>query len=187
MKRSRLKTTPARMATILALILTTGLLLAGSTLVSAARLSPLADPTETVGIFLPRVLRVFDPDWTPEPVPRLSIKSLEHETRNEYVEIANTGNAGQTMTGWRIHSAIGDQWFDFPAGFVLAAGATVRGNSGPDAVAAPPTDLLWQTSYVWLNEGDRAVLYDDAGQVVDEVCYGSGCGGGGPTPQPGSP
>ena len=150
-------------------------LLAGSTQVSTRSGATQDVPKVTVGVFLPIVARVYDPNSTPEPVARLSIKTLQHETRNEYVEIANEGTAGQTMTGWRIHSEIGPQWFDFPAGFVLAAGATVRVHSGPDAFEAPPSDLLWQTSYVWLNEGDKAVLYDDGGQIVDQRCYGTGC------------
>ncbi len=163
------------MAAVLTVTLGLAALLAGVTLVSAGAREVQADPTVTVGRFLPFVARGFDAARTPEPRAKLSIKTLQHETRDEYVEVTNQGTAGQTMTGWRIHSAVGDQWFTFPGGFVLAVGATVRVHSGPDAFEAPPTDLLWQTSYVWLNEGDKAVLYDDGGQVVDKVCYGTGC------------
>jgi hypothetical protein len=48
-------------------------------------------------------------------------------------------------------------------------------HSAPDAVDDPPLHLLWATAYLWNNEGDRAVLYDAANQVVEDVCYKAGC------------
>jgi hypothetical protein len=75
------------------------------------------------------------------------------------------------MTGWRIQSVVGDQWYAFPVGYVLAAGSTVQVNSGPDAVDNPPTDLRWTTAYMWNNNGDQARLYDAHGSVVDTWSY----------------
>ena len=76
------------------------------------------------------------------------------------------------MSGWKIHGVIGDQWLcDSSAGYVLAAGASVRVHSGPDAFENPPADLLWGYAYIWRNDGDEAVLYDDAGRVVDSHSY----------------
>jgi hypothetical protein len=60
-------------------------------------------------------------------------------------------------------------------GYVLAAGASVRVRSGPDAVDNPPGDLFWSAAYLWNNEGDRAVLYDEGDGVVEGVCYLDGC------------
>jgi hypothetical protein len=154
---------------VLALVAGLVVLLTGATLVSASVRQPLADPTVTVEQFLPFVVRNF------VPKADLSIKTLQHETRDEYVEVTNTGSAEQAMAGWRIHSVVGDQWFAFPGDMILGVGATVRVHSGPDAFESRPTDLLWQTSHVWLNEGDKAVLLDEGGRAVDEVCYGTGC------------
>jgi len=75
------------------------------------------------------------------------------------------------MMGWRIHSVVGDQWYDFPADYTLAAGASVYVHSGPDAYSTPPIHLLWGHAYIWSNSGDQAVLYDDLGQVVDSYSY----------------
>jgi hypothetical protein len=77
------------------------------------------------------------------------------------------------MTNWRIHSVVGDQWFYFPSGYTLNAGATVYVHSGPDAFDSPPTDLLWGYAYIWNNDGDEAVLYNDVGQEIDRYGYSS--------------
>ncbi len=75
------------------------------------------------------------------------------------------------MTGWKIQSVVGNQWYTFPSGFVLAAGSTVRVNSGPDATHAPPSDLRWTAAYIWNNDGDEAKLYDSHGYEMDSWGY----------------
>jgi cardiolipin synthase len=121
---------------------------------------------------LPIVVRAYSP---PAPEADLYIEALQYDTSDEYVQITNHGTASEDMTGWRIHSVVGDQWYDFPAGYTLGAGVSVRVHSGPDALDNPPADLLWGYAYIWRNEGDKAVLYDDLGQEVDSSCYGDGC------------
>jgi hypothetical protein len=110
-----------------------------------------------------------------QPTADLYIHSLVYDQSDERVEIRNRGNGAQDMTNWRIHSVVGDQWYDFPSGYTLGAGQSVRVHSGPDALDNPPSDLLWGYAYIWRNEGDKAVLYDDLGQEVDSSCYGNGC------------
>lgn len=75
------------------------------------------------------------------------------------------------MTGWQIHSVTGNQWYDFPSGYSLQAGHWVRVHSGPDAKDEPPSHLKWSGAYLWNNEGDEAVLYDDQGTEVDSWAY----------------
>jgi competence protein ComEC len=65
----------------------------------------------------------------------------------------------------------GDQWYSFPWGYTLAAGAHVRVHSGPGAVDNPPIDLRWTGTYIWNNDGDEARLYDSRGQLVDSWSY----------------
>jgi hypothetical protein len=158
---------------LLVLLLLAGVgLLAGTGLVRSAASAmpgvPLADPTP-VSLFLP-VVQGGSP-----PAPDARITGFVYEGSDEYLEITNQGTAAQDMTGWWIHSVVGDQKFAFPGGYVLAPGARVRVHSGEAALDNPPGDLLWGYAYVWLNEGDRAVLYNRASQVVDETCYGTGC------------
>jgi hypothetical protein len=105
----------------------------------------------------------------------LEIAYLVYDGRDERIAITNNGGQAQVMTGWKIHSVEGSQWYYFPSGYTLAAGATVRVHSGPDAIDNPPSDLRWTTAYIWNNDGDKAVLYNSAGQAVDSYCYKAGC------------
>jgi len=116
-------------------------------------------------------------------ISSVAIGDIRCETREEYVRIDNEGSASQDLTDWRIQSyestdsgcVPAGQWYTFPTGYVLDAGASVYVHSGPDAANNPPTDLKWVGSYVWHNDGDVAVLYDAAGAVIDTYCYGECC------------
>ena len=79
------------------------------------------------------------------------------------------------MTGWYLVSVVGSQTFNFPAGYTLGPGATVRIESYTGAVNNPPAVLFWTSAAMWRNEGDRAILYNNSGTPVSDACYGSGC------------
>ena len=111
------------------------------------------------------------PTPTATPQPMIEITALEYLSQGEYVEISNRGEQNQPMADWRLVSLRGEQSYEFPEDFVLEAGATVMVHSGPDAFDNPPTDLLWCRSYVWHNEGDTAVLYDDLCREVSRWAY----------------
>ena len=100
---------------------------------------------------------------------------MQYSGYDEYVEISNQRASDQDMTGWQIQSVVGNQWYSFPSGYVLAAGSKVRVHSGKDAYSNPPSDLLWTRRNIWNNNGDKAVLYDSAGTEVDSYCYKAGC------------
>lgn len=130
-------------------------------------------------VYLPLIAR-HGPAPTPAPTAELIIASLQPTSGDETITIHNRGIAAQNMTGWAIQSytpdgacePVPDQRYTFPAGFTLAAGATVRVHSGPDAISNPPDDLLWTTSRIWNDRGDRADLLDDQGRLVGTVSYG---------------
>ncbi len=93
--------------------------------------------------------------------------------------IQNSGAAPVDLSGWINQSYGGDtcrpmpdQVFSFPAGFQLAAGASVLVHSGPGAFGNPPGDLLWTSKNIWNNTGDRADLRDAGGHVVSTWAYG---------------
>lgn len=159
-------------------------LLVASSLVSARSSRPMADPTETVAVFLPAINR----DWAQQQ--DVTISKLWYEGQLEEVGLSNNGNDSQDMTGWRLHSVVGDQWYNFPMGLDLPPqeGTNLYVYSGPDAIWylpssdlpwdaqwIPPLELVWTTEYIWDDGGDKAVLHDASGQVVDEWCYGTGC------------
>ena len=116
---------------------------------------------------------------TPTPTPTSTwmpptgcrIAYLQYEGTDEYVRIRNFGLAPQDMTGWRIHSVTGDQWYTFPQGYVLDPDASVWVHSGPDGQDGPPGHLLWTNAHVWNNQGDVARLIDSHGQDVDSWAY----------------
>jgi hypothetical protein len=119
-------------------------------------------------IHFPIVVRGYLPS---APQADLYIEALQYDASDESVQITNRGTAPQDMTGWRIHSVVGDQWYDFPAGYTLATGASVQVHSGPDALDNPPTDLLWGYAYIWRNDGDVAILYNSDDEFVDSYAY----------------
>lgn len=111
-------------------------------------------------------------DTAPQPPPAASgspVQITEHRggSTPEYIAITNTGSDPVALTGWQLHSVRGDQWFAFPAGHVLAAGATVRVYSATGS--APADGLLWTEKNMWNNEGDEARLIDASGTVVSNA------------------
>jgi len=108
-------------------------------------------------------------------VSDLRITILSGTTAPEYVVIQNFGAGAQDMTGWRVLSVVGSQTFNFPSGYTLAPGATVRIESYTGAVNNPPAILLWSTAPIWSNTGDKAVLYDSSNAAVSSACYGNAC------------
>lgn len=88
----------------------------------------------------------------------------------EWIRVKNFGTARRTLTGWVIRDASGKA-FKFPT-FVLPAGGTVTLHTGRGTNTR--TDLYWrQDNYVWNNSGDKAVLRNSAGTLVDSCSWGS--------------
>lgn len=89
----------------------------------------------------------------------------------EFVVVRNGGAAAIDLGGWGLKDESASHRFAFPAGFTLAAGASVTVHTGCGSPTA--TDLFWcnQGSAVWNNDGDTAFLLDPAGNVVDTRTY----------------
>ena len=56
--------------------------------------------------------------------------------------------------------------FSYPT-VILQAGESISVHSGPEASGK----LIWTRKYVWNNKGDKAILCDAAGNVVDVYGY----------------
>jgi hypothetical protein len=79
----------------------------------------------------------------------------------EVVSVTGSGD----MTGWYLISMLGDQRFDFPAGYVLSG--TVHVYSGLRDSPPPGNTLFWTKEFVWDNvQDDDAYLYDCIGRLV---------------------
>ena len=146
--------------------------------------TPTITPTQTPTPTATRTpTRTPTPTATQVPASDVIIGYIKYEGRDEYIRITNQGATSQNMTSWKIQSYANtnggcqptNQWFTFPSGYVLNASASVRVHSGPDAYSSPPGDLLWTTGYIWHNDGDKAILYNAAGSVVDTYCYKECC------------
>jgi hypothetical protein len=123
--------------------------------------------------------RASQPLVTPTPTAVLQadvqITLLSSSTAPEYILLQNLGTAPQDMSGWYIESTVGPQTFNFPAGFELAPGASVRLESYIGAKNDPPRALLWSPDAVWNNAGDQALLRNAAGKTIGSKCYGNQC------------
>jgi eukaryotic-like serine/threonine-protein kinase len=105
----------------------------------------------------------------------VQITLLSSGTTPEYVLLQNQGTAPQDMSGWYLESTVGLQIFNFPIGFELAPGVSVRIESYTGAKNDPPQTLLWSTDAIWNNAGDKAILRDKAGKTISSKCYGDQC------------
>lgn len=102
----------------------------------------------------------------------------DDENRNgEWVELRNGGDSDASMGGWVLRDESTRHRFDFPEGFVLAPGASVRVFSG--AENEPLSDdyrgnaLYWDdpAGSVWNNGGDTIFVLDPSGNVVVSERY----------------
>jgi hypothetical protein len=88
------------------------------------------------------------------------------DCKNELVEITNAGGGTLDLSRWKLHDESSRKGYVFPAGTILASGASVRVRSGPGAKAPAAGELAWKTAAVWNDQGDTAYLEDPAGAVV---------------------
>ena len=86
---------------------------------------------------------------------------------DEWVEIVNAGDEAVDLSGWSLRDESASNRFDFPAGFVLAPGGTVKVRSGCGTDSA--TDLHWCAagSAIWNNSGDTVFLLDPTGNIAE--------------------
>lgn len=87
------------------------------------------------------------------------------DLNGEIVTLTNQSSTTADLTGWKLVSLDGNQTFSFPSGMTIAAGATLKVVSGPNATAGNGI-LVWTESYIWNNSGDTGVLHNSQGQEV---------------------
>lgn len=88
----------------------------------------------------------------------------------EWVEITNHGDTPIGLENWVLRDESATYRYEFPAGFTLDAGASVRliTGCGPDS----PSTLHWcNAGAVWNNDGDTAFLLDPNGNIHDSYGY----------------
>jgi hypothetical protein len=128
-----------------------------------------------IGLVARQSTSIVQPTATAKLQPNAKLTLLSGNSTPEYVIIQNTGNAPQDLTGWYVESVMGLQTFNFPAGYLLTPGASVRIESYIGAKNDPPRTLLWSTDPIWRNDGDKAILRNSAGAAISTICYGDAC------------
>jgi len=99
------------------------------------------------------------------------IEGVSADEFEEAVTIANRGQIDQPLTGWALATLHGGQVFEFPAGTFLPPGGQVRVLSGEQARPAGRNEFLWSREYLWSNESDTALLFDEKGHEVSRFTY----------------
>jgi len=95
------------------------------------------------------------------------IASIDCKGKPEVVVVENAGTSTQDLTGWKVSDDGQGHTFNFPNGFVLRPGSSVKlvsGGSGQDTERV----IYWKTRTVWNNDGDTARLFDPSGGTVSE-------------------
>jgi hypothetical protein len=109
----------------------------------------------------------FEPTGSLPSPPPPTVLTLDVDLQRETAVIANLGSQAADVSGWRLVSLRGNQTFDFPSPFQIAAGTSVTVVSGAGAAPNnPPSVLRWTTNSVWNNSGDPGQLRDASGTVV---------------------
>jgi len=169
----------------LRLIATSVMLIVLSTLAPGIAQRGSATFTPTTFVYLPYIesdilptlapAPTLTPTSTPPTQSDVSIVTLSGTSTPEYVIIHNSGTVSQNMTGWTLVSVIGPQTFNFPNGYTLAPGTSVRIESYTGAGNNPPSILFWTNAAIWNNSGDKAELRNASNQVISSACYGNAC------------
>ena len=88
---------------------------------------------------------------------------------DEYIVFRNDGDSSLNLTGWTVSDESG-KTYQFPDGFTLGPGATVRLHTGSGTDTA--TDLYWDAGRpVWNNDGDTVTVTTLEGEVEIEEEY----------------
>ncbi|MDP2719192.1 MAG: lamin tail domain-containing protein [Dehalococcoidia bacterium] len=137
----------------------------------AATASPIPTPTPSPP---PSPTPTFSPTPSPTIVPtpagtpqNAAIKIVSIDKEAEIVIIVNGSDSIVDLTGWYLLSKTGNQKYNFPQGFVLESGKTVKVLSGRDAASSGADELIWSRAYIWNNnEPDPGELYNASGQLI---------------------
>ena len=95
------------------------------------------------------------------------IASIDCKGKPEVVTIENSGASTRDMTGWKVSDDGLGHTFNFPNGFLLRPGSSMKlvtGGSGQDTESV----IYWKTRTVRNNDGDTARLFDPSGETVSE-------------------
>ena len=101
---------------------------------------------------------------------QVSIKHIQYDGHDEYIELHNAGPMIIDLSGWRINAGNVGQDMVFPDGSVFYPQQTVR------VYTEDKGDFSFNRSEaIWNNKGDVGFLYDKGGSLVCSYRYGNKC------------
>lgn len=132
---------------------------------------------ESSGLRFDQLDRRTNPEGPVIP-ERLAIPEVHQDPPNpdrenlaeERVVFENVGTGTLDLTGWSVQDRVGHT-YEFPGGFVLAAGerVTLRTGVGSDT----DSDLYWgYRRSIWNNDEDTVYVYDAGERLVVSLSYG---------------
>ena len=126
------------------------------------------DKDEWTGIGATSSIQLTKPTNTEQQVSEIGqVRITSKDLQKEIVGITNESAYSVSLTGWKLLSVEGNQTFNFP-NIHLSAGETIYITSGSDAIEAHGY-IKWTGRQIWLNDGDKAILYNTKGEVVSEL------------------
>ncbi|WP_223700434.1 MBL fold metallo-hydrolase [Sutcliffiella deserti] len=90
------------------------------------------------------------------------------DVMEETVTLQNKGESTVDLSNWKLISKKGYQTFDFPKAFKLAPGEMIYITSGAQKKQFKRY-IHWLSDYLWNDKGDTAQLFNDKGELVDEL------------------
>jgi len=89
------------------------------------------------------------------------------DVKEEMVTLENKSAETVDMSYWKLVSKKGYQTFDFPENYKLQPGESIYIGSGAHKQHFKKY-IHWLSDHLWNNNGDKAQLYNDQGDLVDE-------------------
>ena len=89
---------------------------------------------------------------------------------DEYVEITNVVDVSVDLSGWKVVAGDEDQYFIFPASYVLAPGESCRLYTNQVEGDSCGGKSFGYDRPIWDNNKDCGQVIDGRGALVSEVC-----------------
>lgn len=97
-----------------------------------------------------------------------TITIADLDVKEETVTLHNQSDETVDLSNWKLISQKGYQTFDFPKNYKLGPGEIMYITSGAQKKHLKGY-LHWLSDYLWNNKGDKAQLFNEKGELVDEM------------------
>ncbi|WP_078381108.1 MBL fold metallo-hydrolase [Sutcliffiella halmapala] len=96
-----------------------------------------------------------------------AITITDLDVKGEMVTLHNQSEETVDLSNWKLISQKGYQTFDFPKNYKLAPGEIIYITSGAQKKHLKRY-IHWLSDHLWNNKGDKAQLFNEKGELVDE-------------------